>query len=120
VADAAVAAGGARPPGIVAAGHGALQLIHVADEIPLAAVECLLELLELGAPALDPVLSELDVGFELGLPLLQVALEALQLDDSLRRGPAASVCAPRNGAKEVACSAEISTRRTIGLGAVGS
>jgi len=79
LADAAVAAGRPRPPGAVASGHGALELIDVADEVPLTPVECLLELFELGAPALDAVLAELDVGFELGLALVEIGLEPLQL-----------------------------------------
>src|SRR6266545_3601589 len=83
LADAAVAAGGARPPSVVMDGrHCALELVDVADEVSLAAVEGLLELLELGAPALDPILAELDVGLELGLALLQLRLTLRQLEHS--------------------------------------
>src|SRR2546426_10051047 len=71
-ADAAVAAGRPRPPRVVAAGHDALQLVDVVDEIALAAVERLLELLELRAPALDAGLAELDIRLELHFPLLEV------------------------------------------------
>ena len=63
-----------------------MELVDVADEVPLAPVERLLELLELGAPALDPVLAELDVGFELGFALLEVGFETLQFGcPSVRR-----------------------------------
>ena len=41
--NAAVAAGGPRPPGAIAPGHGALKLVDVAGEIPLTAVKRLLE-----------------------------------------------------------------------------
>src|SRR5919197_1649803 len=80
--DAAVAAGWAGPPGVVARVHRALQLIDVAHEIAFAALERLLELLELGAPALDSILAELDVRLELGLALLQLALPLSQLEDA--------------------------------------
>jgi hypothetical protein len=84
--NAAVAAGWPRPPGAVASGHGALELVYVADEVPLTPVECLLELFELGAPALDPVLAELDVGLELGFALLEVGFETLELSRPSVRG----------------------------------
>ncbi len=79
MANAAVAAGGSSPPRVVVTGHRALQLVDVADEITLAAIEPLLELIELGTPALDPVLTELDVGLEHRLTLLQVGLTAAEL-----------------------------------------
>src|SRR4030081_2971501 len=75
LADAAVAAGGARPPGALARGHRALELIDVADQVALTPVERLLELLELGTPALDSVFAELDVGFELCFALFEVGLD---------------------------------------------
>src|SRR5215471_1734969 len=51
--NAAVAAGGTLPPGGVGAraGHRALQLVDVVGQVFLAALERLLELFELGAPA---------------------------------------------------------------------
>src|SRR5438067_13529576 len=60
--DAAVAAGGAGPPGVVRGTtvHDALQLVHVRDEILFAAIERLLELFELRAPALHLVLAQLN------------------------------------------------------------
>src|SRR4051812_10477680 len=73
--DAAVAAGRAGPPRVIGrAAHCALKLVDVRNEIFLAALERLLELLELGAPALHLVLAELDVGFELRLTQLELAL----------------------------------------------
>src|SRR5690242_18484268 len=81
--DAAVAARGAGPPGVVAdAAHGALELVDVRDEILLAALEGLLELLELGAPALHPVLAQLHVRLELRLAQLELALALRQLEDA--------------------------------------
>src|SRR5439155_25925688 len=77
--DAAVAARRAGPPGIVAAGHCAQQLVYVVDEIALAPVEVLLELLELRSPPLDAIFPDLHVCLELRFPLHEVALEALQL-----------------------------------------
>jgi hypothetical protein len=62
------------------AGHRALQLIDVADEVALSAVERLLELLELCPPALDPILAERDVGLELRLADLEFALPLAQLE----------------------------------------
>ena len=82
MADAAVAARRPRPPGVVTARHHALKLIHVADEVTLAAIESLLELFELSPPAFDPILAKLDVGLEFGLPLVEIALPAAQLEDS--------------------------------------
>ncbi len=55
-------------------------MVDVADEVALAAVERLFELFELGAPALDAVFSELDVGLELCFALFEVGLEPLELD----------------------------------------
>ena len=60
----------------------ALQLVDVADEVALTALEGLLELLQLRPPALDPVLAELDIDLELGLALLQIGLPLPQLEDS--------------------------------------
>src|SRR3954470_16797719 len=81
--DAAVAARGAGPPGVIRyAGHRALKLVDVAHKIFLAALEGLLELLELGAPALHLVLAQLHVGFELGLTQLELALAFRQLENA--------------------------------------
>src|SRR5439155_2612944 len=80
LANAAVAAGGAGPPGVVTGRHRTLKLVDVADEITLAAVECLLEFLELCAPAFDLVFAVLNVGLELGLALLELRLTLLELD----------------------------------------
>src|SRR6266480_2931208 len=80
--NAAVAARWSLPPGVAArAGHGSLQLIDVAHEVALAPVQRLLELFQLGPPALDPVLAQLHVRVELRLAQLQVALALPQLED---------------------------------------
>jgi len=111
-------------------------LIDVADEVPLAAVEGLLELFQLGAPALDPILPELNVGLELCFAQFQVTLEAPDLRRaSVRRVIRNRLRPPLDGsrvmlflargddfaaASEAACSAEISTRSTRGLGMLNS
>src|SRR5262249_9271534 len=72
--NAAVAARRPLPPGVVAgAGPRSLQLVDVADEVALTPLERLLELLELGGPALHLVRAHLHVRLELRLAQLQVA-----------------------------------------------
>ena len=56
-----------------------MKLVDVADEIAFAPFECLLELFELGAPAVDAVLAELHVCLELGFALVEIGLEPLEL-----------------------------------------
>src|SRR2546430_5548649 len=60
-----------RPPAGLALRQLALELAHVQRQLSLLAVEPLLELGQLGAPALDALLAELDVGLELGLARLE-------------------------------------------------
>src|SRR5438552_10331040 len=63
-----------RPPAGLALRQLALELAHVKRQLRLLAVEPLLELGQLGAPALDALLAELDVGLELGLARLERVL----------------------------------------------
>src|SRR2546430_9891056 len=63
-----------RPPAGLALRQLALELAHVQRQLRLLAVEPLLELGQLGAPALDALLAELDVGLELGLARLERVL----------------------------------------------
>src|SRR5262249_30309151 len=72
--------GRVRPDVAAGAGHGSLELIDVADEVALAALERLLELLELRPPALHAVFADLYVRLELRLAELQVALALRQLE----------------------------------------
>src|SRR5438034_2021483 len=77
---------GERPPAGLALRQLALELADVQRQLGLLAVEPLLELGQLGAPALDALLAELDVGLELRfarlecvLALVDVAQSALEL-----------------------------------------
>src|SRR5256885_9021001 len=62
---------GDRPPAGLALRQLALELADVQRQLRLLAVEPLLELAQLGAPALDALLAELDVGLELRLARLE-------------------------------------------------
>ena len=46
-----------------------MKLLDVVREVALATIELLLEIHELRAPPLDPILAEDDVGLELGLAM---------------------------------------------------
>src|SRR5256714_1629574 len=65
---------GDRPPAGLALRQLALELADVQRQLCLLAVEPLLELAQLGAPALDALLAELDVGLELRLARLERVL----------------------------------------------
>ena len=56
------------------------ELVDIADDVAFATVERLLELFELGAPSLDPILAELDVRLELRFALVEVALSLSKLE----------------------------------------
>src|SRR5256885_16053285 len=65
---------GDRPPAGLALRQLALEFADVQRQLGLLAVEPLLELGQLGAPALDALLAELDVGLELRLARLECVL----------------------------------------------
>src|SRR5919206_4443407 len=65
---------GERPPARLALRQLTLELADVQRQLGLLAVEPLLELGQLGPPALDALLAELDVGLELGFAPLEGVL----------------------------------------------
>src|SRR5437588_12636576 len=75
--------GAGRPPADLAARQLALELAHVEQELALLAVEALLELGQLGAPALHSLLPQLDVRLELRLARVQRSLPLVEIAKAL-------------------------------------